>query len=467
MIRKMILGLGLLGLAVGARAQSINYVTEIVTTYRGIWQSGSGNVSAILPDSSHYLLAFSANGIRYSTGVSDARLTKASLTFKPGKYRALPVSAISAAPTSLTKVGLGQLYDKVDNGPSSPPPVRDLARYLTDGPNGLDIGTGVANIPAGLLTFTAGEVQQAAINDGVPDILVTQFADPAGSSDVYSFLDANDVVVGKAVTVTYSSSFPVVGRWMADFYEGSQSPMTLAGSFTKTPRDLRLWTADFSDFGIVPADYNRIAKFQVKLSGSSDVAFVAYNSQALTVLPVELTYFRGRTQASGQVHLAWRTASEQNAEKFVVEASSDGHTFVPVGEVPAAGTVSTSTDYAFQHRPTTSGITYYRLHQIDVDGTSAYSPVEVVSTGASQSVETFPNPFAQTLTLTLSTTAGESGEARLLSLTGQVLSRHPFTVDELSTGVCTLDKLPTLPAGLYLLQLVVDGQSTLCKVRHE
>jgi len=468
MLKKSILTLGALALAAGVRAQSINYVTEIVTTYRGLWQSANaGTVSSVTnniqPDSSHYLLAFSANGKRYSTGVSDKRLTDKGITFTAGEYRALPVSALSAEPTSLTKIGLGQLYDKVDNGASNPPPVRDLARYLSDGPNGLDLGTGVANIPAGLLTFTAGKVQQAAINDGVPDILVTQFADPAGSSDVYSFLDADGVVVGKAVTVTYGSSFPIVGRWLADFYEGSQNPMTLASSFTKTPRDLRLWTADFSDFGVVPADYNRIAKFQIKLSGSSDVAFVAYNSRALTVLPVELTSFRGRAHADGQVQLTWRTASERNAEAFVVEASSDGETFAPVGRVAAAGTVSTSTDYSFWHRPAAASLLYYRLHQLDFDGRSAYSPVVIMAPDKASATQVFPNPFVDQLACTFP--RGTTGQAELLSVTGKALHHRHFTTDELRTGACTLDKLPTLPAGLYLLRITVDGRTTLRKVQ--
>ena len=472
MRRKIALSLGAWALATIVRAQSINYVTEVVTTYRGFWQSANAGTpttytNSVQPDSSHYLLAFSANGVRYSTGVSDARLQKNGVTsFTPGQYRSLPVAAFSTAPTSNTKIGLGQLYDKVDSGPSNPPPDRDLARYLTDGPNGLDLGTGVANIPAGTLTFSAGSVQVATINDGIPDILVTQFADPAGSTDVYSFLDANNVVVGNPVTVSYDTNFPVVGRWLADFYEASQNPMTLALNFTKTPRDLRLWTADFKDFGIGAANYNRIAKFQIKLSGNSDVAFVAYNTKALTVLPVELTFFRGRTQANGQVQLTWRTASERNAEAFVVEASSDGENFAPVGRVEAAGTVSTSTDYTFQHRPTNAGVVYYRLHQLDFDGASAYSPVVVVTTGAAQSGQAFPNPFSQQLTLTLPTTAA-NGEAQLLSLTGQVLYRHLFTADELRAGTCALDKLPALPAGLYLMQVVLDGQGTLYKVRRE
>jgi len=80
--------------------------------------------------------------------------------------------------TSNTKLALGQLYDGVDNGASNPAPVNSLALYLTDGPNGLNLGTGIANLPKGDLTFRVTNINPAAIGDGIPDILVTQIADP-------------------------------------------------------------------------------------------------------------------------------------------------------------------------------------------------------------------------------------------------------------------------------------------------
>lgn len=452
------------------RAQTINYVTEVVTTYNGYWQSANaGTVTAVTnavqPDSSHYLLAFTANGVRYSTGVSDARLTARGLSFQPGQYRALPVAALSGAPTSNTKVGLGQRYDKVDNGASSPPPVRDLARYLSDGPQGLDLGTGVANIPAGTLRFPVDTVQATAIGDGIPDILITQFADPAGSSDVYSFRDANNVVVGQAVTVTYGTSFPVVGRWLADFYEALTEPMTLGVGFTKTPRDLRLWSADFSAFNIPAADFGRITTFQIQLNGNSDLAFVAYNTRALTVLPVELTAFTGRRRPPGAVHLSWRTASEQQAQDFVVEVSVTGQAFTPVGRVAAAGNKRTPTDYAYQHPDAGAGRLYYRLHQRDQDGGSAYSPVITVdpSNPTAALVVAAPNPFQQMLRLTLPP-GGSQGAAHLRALDGRRLYQHVFTAAELAAGVTTLTDLPLLPPGVYLLQVVVDGHASTQKL---
>jgi hypothetical protein len=443
----------------------VNYVTEIVTDYRTFWRSGNGTTgnaasNPIKPDNSHNLLAFSLNGKRYSTGVNDGLLTTNNLAYEAGQYQALSVAGqlTSTIISANTKVGLGQLYDKVSNGFSVPAPISGYERYLSDGKQGLDIGTGVANLPAGTLAFAVNSVAQATIGDGVPDILVTQIASPDNVGDKYQFLDAAGKPVGNAVTVVFTN-VPSVGVWTADFYEASLLPMILNIGFTNTDRDLRLWAADFSSFGIVASDYSRIKSFQITLSGNSDQAFVAYNSKALSVtpLPVTLTAFAGAAQGPA-VHLTWQTASERNADAFVVEASPDGLTFGPVGRVAAAGTTTQAQRYAFGYQPPQPGLGYYRLRQVDLDGTSHYSPVVTVRTGAA-AVAVFPSVFDEALTVRLPA-AGLTTLA-LLAPDGRVLHQQQLAG---SPAQDLAMPIATLPAGLYLLRVVLDGQPSLHRV---
>lgn len=459
--------IGFVLLSIGrVRAQADNtYVTEIITDYKGYWRSGSGlnlnaPTSADLPDNSHQLLAFTLNGKRYATGVNNQLLTDKSLTYTASRYQALPVGGLSSTFTSNTKVALGQLYDKVDKGPSNPPPTNDFARYLTDGAQGLDLGTGVANLPAGTLTFAIKSVTQTAIGDGTPDILVTQIASPDASvGDQYQFLDANGNTVGKPITILFTN-VPVVGNWMVDFYEAVKAILSLDLGFTNTSRPLRMWAADFSSFEIAASDYSRIKTFQIKLSGNSDQAFVAYNSNALTVtpLPVTLTDFGGAAQGPA-VRLSWQTASERNSEAFVVEASPDGNTFAPVGRVAAAGTTTQAQRYTFSYQPPQAGLGYYRLRQVDLDGTSYYSPVVAVRTGAA-AVAVFPSVFDQALTVRLPA-AGRTALS-VLAPDGRVL--HQQQLADSPAQELVVPGLATLPPGLYLLRVVLDGQASLHRV---
>ncbi len=124
-------------------------ITRIYTDFNGYWTSSSTAISAVRPDNSHNLLGFSWNGQTYSTGVNDNTLTTQGVSFTPMKFQAFPVRNITLAGTGALP-GLGQLKDGVDNGASVPAPFTqppNISSFLTDGLNGLDIGTGVANVP--------------------------------------------------------------------------------------------------------------------------------------------------------------------------------------------------------------------------------------------------------------------------------------------------------------------------------
>ena len=90
--------------------------------------------------------------------------------------------------------------------------------------------------------------------------------------------------------------------------------------------------------------------------------------------PATLASFTAEV-VEGQVQLRWATASEQNSHKFVVERSTSGDVFETVREVPAQGNATYVNIYvAIDARPLT-GTTYYRLRQVDQDGSLAFSPL--------------------------------------------------------------------------------------------
>ncbi|MDU0371485.1 T9SS type A sorting domain-containing protein [Hymenobacter endophyticus] len=119
-------------------------------------------------------------------------------------------------------------------------------------------------------------------------------------------------------------------------------------------------------------------------------------------LPVTLTNFTAAAQGP-DVLLRWTTASEVNNDRFEVEVSPDGRTFRRIGQVTGRG--SSNQPQAYQlldpavARYATS-LVYYRLRQVDRDGTAAYSTVRTVAVSAQPGLALFPNPTTQTTTLT-------------------------------------------------------------------
>lgn len=77
------------------------------------------------------------------------------------------------------------------------------------------------------------------------------------------------------------------------------------------------------------------------------------------------------------IMLSWSTNNEFNNERFIIEKSEDGVVFEEVGNVEAAGTSGDILDYNYLHIYPQEKRLYYRLKQIDFDGTSSYSDIAI------------------------------------------------------------------------------------------
>jgi hypothetical protein len=168
-------------------------------------------------------------------------------------------------------------------------------------------------------------------------------------------------------------------------------------------------------------------------------------------LPVVLTSFGVRRVAgSPAAEVAWATASEQHSARFVVErATSLQAGFVAVGTVAAAGSSATPHRYTLRDAAAPTRTTsYYRLRQVDTDGTETLSPVAALAaTEAAAGFALYPNPApAGVVTLGFDGPVAEGTTVVIYSPVGQVLRRQPVrTSAEQPATVSTAG----LPKGIY------------------
>jgi hypothetical protein len=168
-------------------------------------------------------------------------------------------------------------------------------------------------------------------------------------------------------------------------------------------------------------------------------------------LPVELTDFTAEYKA-GTVAVAWHTASEKNSQHFDVERSLDGKLFERIGTVAAARTSSTPRAYTFtdQQLPAGATVLYYRLRQVDLDGTASYSMVRVVKPASAtipSYLSVYPNPTHDAVWVQL-TGPAPATTYMILDVTGRVLLQRLVPLG----GTATRLALTGLPMGVYLLR---------------
>lgn len=430
-------------------------ITGVITDFNSYWKTSTYSINPVKPNNSHNLVAFTFNGTQYSTGVNNALLTSHGQTFVEGDFWSLPLAGYTGTINSNTKVGLGEMYDGVHNGRGSTPYQNNITPYLNDGIRGLDIGTCVANLPAGSISFLVTNIRSANIGDGIPDIIVTQVADPSSSADQYAFTNVNGTVIGQTKTVVFTNITPVA-TWTADFYEASTNPMTLTSGFTNTDRPMRLWGADLSDFGITQANYTGIRNFKITLSGNSDVAFVAYNNKTFTIggtLPVVLTDFTARESNNNNALLSWTTSDENGADYFVVEKSMDGLNFTAVDTVKAKGNSTTVQQYILPDQQLNPGINYYRLKIVDLDRHTSYSKTVQV-TGRETSIRLFPNPATDRITISYPPSSVEY--VKVYTVNGVLLQQKKIAQNSDQTSV----DVSSYPKGIYYLVCESNGEKT-------
>lgn len=123
-----------------------------------------------------------------------------------------------------------------------------------------------------------------------------------------------------------------------------------------------------------------------------------------TPLPVELVSFTG-ARVGKKVNLAWQTVTELNNSGFEVERSKDDANWIKIAFVEGYQTTNSPKFYNFTDQPGSSEKLYYRLKQIDNDGTFEYSNVvemaEIVPKNFFLS-QNFPNPFNPATTIEFS-----------------------------------------------------------------
>jgi hypothetical protein len=234
---------------------------------------------------------------------------------------------------------------------------------------------------------------------------------PVPCSNIYSqvtstaFDDSVRVFAPGAYDATYRSEFDAtVNNWV-DNVPGK--PLACSNIFSQVTST----AFDDSIRVFAPGGYNNAVYY---------ATFDAIACGNLLVIPVELTSFTASVVGS-DVTLNWRTATEVNNNGFQIEKNS-GAGFVEVGFVPGVGTTSEPQLYTFTDAGLRAGEYYYRLKQMDYDGTFEYSNVvlaEVTTPSVFLLEQNYPNPFNPTTTIGFSLATDSKVSLKIFNALGQ------------------------------------------------
>lgn len=183
--------------------------------------------------------------------------------------------------------------------------------------------------------------------------------------------------------------------------------------------------------------------------------FTGFSGFALTdassvPLPIEWLDFSGKW-AGQTVALTWATATERDNRGFDVERSDNGISFEKIGFVPGHGTSSGPQPYTFDDpkaAQTRASVRYYRLRQVDTDGSSSHSKtLPMPLPGASLGYLLYPNPARQEVTLQMLHCDECSATVQITDAAGREVLRTE------TTATATPLDLSGLPSGVYWVEI--------------
>jgi hypothetical protein len=187
-------------------------------------------------------------------------------------------------------------------------------------------------------------------------------------------------------------------------------------------------------------------------------------SSSVSVLPLKLIAFNASLNEPG-VLLTWKTEDEENVSHFSLERSHDGASFEAIGNVKAIGLANTVQKYSYTDTKIPTTATYYRLRMVDVDGRYVYSNSLVVrpANANGMSVSLYPNPVHTAATVYVKSDIQGIATIRVMNMQGATLLTQNNNVARGENAI-SLNKLPALSAGVYSLQVAVNGNTYVTRM---
>jgi len=176
------------------------------------------------------------------------------------------------------------------------------------------------------------------------------------------------------------------------------------------------------------------------------------------IIPVELTSFTSSV-VDNSVILNWSTATETNNSGFTVERSQAESGWQEIGFVPGFGTTTEPRTYSYTDAGLSLGIYFYRIKQIDYNGTFTYydlgSSVEVSTPEIFDLAQNYPNPFNPTTKIDYSIAQATNVQLIIFNSIGEEIAVMVNEMQQPGRYTVNFDAA-SLSSGVYFYKLVAE-----------
>ena len=214
-------------------------------------------------------------------------------------------------------------------------------------------------------------------------------------------------------------------------------------------------TATYSTTITAATTYNTVLEYYQ--DGGADI--VSY-SNTFSTLPITVNTWAATLLPGDKALLKWTTSDAVNFDHFIVQRSTDNETFEDVATVAAVTSDSSiKQSYSYTDQFTYNGNVYYRLAEVDHDGSTAYSTIVSLPMQESAAIRIYPTVVTNGQLTVESPSSINQAQFQLFDMKGQKLMARNWSEFQ---GIQQVAIGSNLAAGAYIA-LLSDNQSILTK----
>ena len=306
-------------------------------------------------------------------------------------------------------------------------------------------------------------IDDISLRTCTPNIAVTPGPNPF-------ICDSNTVDIGATVTSFYNNY--IYYQWEVSTDDGvTWSTAGPVGGPTSPVWNGSEWaySVTYPTFVAYKADSGRQFRVTVATTldniGSSTCRYTDGATITLTVdgcdalLGVDVLNFRGRNENNNGV-LFWTTSKEDEPIKYEIQKSKDGSNFVTIGEVQGYKNPNADlNNYTFTDPESLDNtLSWYRIKSVKTQTNEyKYSKViQLIGDKAGFHIESLVNPFRSQVKFDLVSGWEGAVNVNILDLYERNLRSTQYMLMKGKNNIA-VSNLDLLPAGIYILQVIANG----------
>jgi len=302
-----------------------------------------------------------------------------------------------------------------------------------------------ATLTTGTGTFSA--TTAATFSEDEPGDVEFQFCGSIENNSWYQFTASNTTETFDIVSVTGCT-----GGIQAEVYDISYTAGGCCDVFTSVSN---CYNPASTALGVVTATGLTVSQdymLMVDGQGGANCDFTIAGWTGINILPVEMLSFYGYTYEKENL-LTWTTVAEANNDYFIIEKSTNGVDYTKIGTVNGNGNSTSKIDYSFSDNEINFTLAYYRLKQVDFDGTHVETGT-IKMTKELNNVYSFPNPATNELNFTFNSDYNGDVTIDYIDVSGKIFSEKAIINSSMNYRSALFQDLSS---GIYFTRISENG----------